>query len=335
MAFGASAGGVDNAALTRAKSAVAEAVVLSKQDNGLIGHIVGNVSEKAENGWVKVQRLEWGEGQKFSLHASVSNETIGTVANQAAATAVRTTDPANDIFLSNEFSFTHYADNWDLDSFDMDRIRGGEPTAPAGDYGTNIKNTVAQWILNTLQTDICANTTQARTTLGGLPYIVDDANAYIALRSDATHTNLRSYVATGAGAINLTGNVMTAQTNVRGRGGWPTLGVLPTALHAKLHGQVVSAGYYVQTGVVDSVGAPSFIANNTKFILETGLDASYSGTMFLLNQEDWMIWMSKNGMGVQIVDNPALVSGSTLQVRMYAGTACKNPKRQGKVSGLS
>lgn len=335
MAFGQGAGRVDNAALTLAKSIVAEAVLLSSQHTGLIGCLMGKVDDRVKDGYVQAERLTWTKGQSFTFPVIASSETVAKVANQAAATTVRSADPANNIFLTADFALTHYADNWDVDNYDLDLVRGGEPTATAGDYEMNLKRWAAQNLLLSLQTDICASNTQARSTLGGLPFIVDNANTYIGDRTDGAHTNLQSYVSAAGAAINLTGNVLTAMTAVQARGGWPTLGVLPTALMAKLHGQVVSAGFYQQTSGSDEVGNPSFKAMGTRFILESGLDASFSGHMYLLNEKDWRFFFGSEGMSASIVQNPMLVDGATMKIKLYAGTACINPKRQGKVTGLS
>jgi len=52
------------------------------------------------------------------------------------------------------------------------------------------------------QAEICKAQTQARNTLGGLPYIVDAGNTYIADRTDSAHVNLRSYEnALGAASV--------------------------------------------------------------------------------------------------------------------------------------
>jgi len=335
MPFGASATRVDNNALTNAKSIVASTVQLAKQHNGVIGALLGAVNDKTVDGYVQAQRLQWTNGQKFMFPVAASNESIGTLASQAAAIAARSRDALNNLFLSSEFNMTHFSKKWDLDNYDVDLIQGGEPGAVAGDYMTTIRDTVAIWMLNTLQTQFCTNQTQARSTLGGLPYIVDNANVYIGDRSDGAHTLLQSYVSAAGAAISQTGNVLTAQTSVQARGGWPTLGVLPTALHAKLHGQVIAAGYYVQSGMTDKVGAPAFIANGTRFILESGLDTSFSGHMYLLNEDDWKFFMNPNTMSAKIMDDPAGEDSRVLHMRLYAGVACLNPKRQGKLTGLS
>jgi hypothetical protein len=335
MAFGASATRVDNNALTNAKSIVARAVQAAKQHNGVIGALLGAVNDKAVDGYVSAERLQWTNGQKFMFPVAASNESIGTIANQAAAIAARSRDAMNNLFLSSEFNMTHFSKKWDLDNYDLDLIQGGEPGAVAGDYLTAVRDSVAVWMLNTLQTQFCTSQTQARSTLGGLPYIVDDANVYIGDRSDAAHTNIKSYVSNAAAAINLTGNVLVAQTAVQARGKYPTLGVLPTALHAKLHGQVIAAGFYTQNQTADSVGNPAFIANGTRFVLESGLDTSFSGHMYLLNEEDWKFFMNKESMAATLMDDPAGEDSRVLHMRLYAGVACLNPKRQAKITGLS
>jgi hypothetical protein len=87
--------------------------------------------------------------------------------------------------------------------------------------------------------------------------------------------------------------------------------------------------------MTDKVGAPAFIANGTRFILESGLDTSFSGHMYLLNEEDWKFFMNPNTMSAKIMDDPAGEDSRVLHMRLYAGVACLNPKRQGKVTGLS
>lgn len=334
MAFGASAGATDNNALTKGKSITARAVQLAKKNNGVIGALLGKVHDKVADGYVQAQNLTWNEGQKFDIHVLPSDETVGTIANQAAAIAARSRDALNNIALSNSFNMTHFSKKWDLDNYDLDLIKGGEPTAPAGDYRTNVDEMVSVWMLNSLQTQFCTSQTQARSTLGGLPYIVDDTNAYIADRSDAAHTNLRSYVNAAGAGINATTNVLTAITTLQGRGGYPTLGVLPTSLYAKLHGQIIAYGRYEMPGK-DVAGSNSFMFSEVRFILEPGLDASLSSHMYLLNEEDWRFYFYDRGMKAKFMDDPAGEDSTVLHMRFLAGVGCINPKRQGKVTGLS
>ncbi|MFN3961361.1 MAG: hypothetical protein ACK4NQ_00110 [Fimbriimonadaceae bacterium] len=335
MAFGASAGGVDTAALSKAKSIVAEAVLALKKDYGLVGILMGDVSNKVEAGYVQARNLEWREGTKFEIISAPTMETLGYVANQAAAIAARTPDALNNTFLKGEFEMSRVVGNFDLDNRDLELVRGGEPTAPAGDYERNVRNLGMEFVKNFFQTEICKSQTQARNTLGGLPYIVDSGNTYIADRTDAAHVNLRSYENAFGAAISAS-NVLTIINGVRAQGGKrPDLGVLPTALYTKFHTIVATGGRYELPNKQDFLGGQAFEFMGVPFIMEPGLDASFSGDCYLLTQEDWRFYMSKDAMSAQIMNNPAAVDASLFRLAFNAGVACVNPRRQGKGTGLT
>lgn len=334
MAFGASATGVDNTALSNAKSIVASAVNTIQQNNGFIGAIMGRVSDKTVDGYVQAERLTWTEGQKMTFPVIAGSETFATVANQAAAIAARTPDAANNHTLRSEFNMTHFVLNLDEDNYNLNLIKGDDPTALAGTQEEVLRTVMATSFNNTLQTHACTSQTQARTTFLGLPFAVDDANAYIGDRSDAAHTNIRSYVSAVGAAINLTGNIVPAMSQIQKRGERPNLIVLGTDLHGKLHGQAINAGTY---NIVDkdNIGRSYFTVADCRVVLEGGLDTSFGDHLYLLNDKYWKMFMSSNAMSVKKMENPASVAGTLFRAEFYAGMALLNPKLQGKLTGLS
>lgn len=283
------------------------------------------------DGAFKIPGVEEVTGLEHKIRFQGKVRTIPTVSDGANEVTTPTNTYVSDTFGAISFPLTHYIYREPIPESDWTLIRGKE--AETQSYIQDVINMLAESVETQLANDMLSTGAQTRTALGGLETIVEDGNTWGLDRSDAANADHRSIVDDTAGDLDFE-RVGTMQNRITVAGGSGALGLLSTTEYTSFQALVRNQLHAMTTDDWDKFGGQFIKFANTIWVLEQRIPTAGEG--FILSPEFWKI--VKNSSPVNeggIKEDPTMVDGYSLKIRLWIGLFCRKCNAQGKFQNIT
>ena len=305
------------------------------ENQGYARYALGKPDREAGVRAPAFEKLKSYTGKNIEVKLLGNLQQFDTLADGAPEVA-STVGVVTEKYGAAEFAPTHfYKAHW-VPKSQWKRFRGQEAKT------LNFVQDEYDWLMkswmDTLDTGMTSTNNQARATLGGWEYAVDDSTTYDSYgtitRSDAGNVDFRAYVKSSFGAFTLDA-LQVEVTTGRGNGANPNVAVAGEAVFnyfvkaCRDEGTLINN--YGSNGRVEA-GGTQFSWNGMDLLFAKRTTA---GVLGILDSRTFFVYMDEEGMENEIMVDRSKKAALMFSMEAWVAQVCKFPKGNVKCTGIT